>query len=197
MRLDGAKSNVYKVKDVSNFIETRDLGWSPKDFYLPSVSGKDVYLKETIGERGLVVMFICNHCPYVIAVANQIVADMNVLKKFGINTIAISSNDVSKYPDDSFNKMKLFSKKYNFNFPYLFDETQEIAKEFKALCTPDFYGFNSNLLLQYRGRLNDCGKNIPNDNTKKELVDAMIEVSKTGFSPKKQLASIGCSIKWK
>ena len=168
-----------------------------QDFYLPSVSGKDVYLKETIGERGLVVMFICNHCPYVIAVANQIVADMNVLKKFGINSIAISSNDVSKYPDDSFNKMKLFSKKYNFNFPYLFDETQEIAKEFKALCTPDFYGFNSNLLLQYRGRLNDCGKNIPNDNTKKELVDAMIEVSKTGFGPKKQLASIGCSIKWK
>ena len=112
-------------------------------------------------------------------------------------SIAISSNDVSKYPDDSFDKMKLFSKKYNFNFPYLFDETQEIAKEFKALCTPDFYGFNSNLVLQYRGRLNDCGKNIPNDNTKKELVDAMIEVSKTGFGPKKQLASIGCSIKWK
>ena len=182
---------------MNNIIETRPLGWSPEKFSLPNVNGEIISLHNQLGENGLVVMFICNHCPYVIAVANQIVDDMKKLEKYNINSIAISSNDTVQYPEDSFENMKLFSKNYNFHFPYLFDESQDIAKHFKALCTPDFFGFNSKMQLQYRGRLNDCGKKQPNPETKNELVEAMKLISKQGIGPKEQFSSIGCSIKWK
>ena len=174
-----------------------DFGWSAKDFQLQGVDNKHWNIESIRGENGLVVMFICNHCPYVKAIMSRLVRDVNELKNFGINTIAISSNDVVNYPEDSFENMKLLAKENHFKFPYAFDETQEIAKAYDAICTPDFFGFNSKLELQYRGRFDSTGRGEAQPNNKRELFEAMKLVAETQKGPEIQHASIGCSIKWK
>ena len=174
-----------------------DFGKPAIDFKLLGVDGKTWTLKDCMGEKGLLVMFICNHCPYVKAVKNRIVRDTNELKAFGINSVAIMSNDFVNYPDDSFENMKLWSDELNFSFPYLLDETQEVAKNYGAICTPDFFGYNANFELQYRGRLDSSRREITPDNTPRDLFEAMKLVAETGQAPREQLSSIGCSIKWK
>ncbi len=175
-----------------------DFGWKAPDFNLPGVDGRNWALPDVVGEKGLLVMFICNHCPYVQAIRQRLVADMAILKRLGVNAVAISSNDVVNYPQDSFEKMKEVASDFNFGFPYLLDETQEIAHAYDAICTPDFFGFNANLELQYRGRFDDQGRDLtPKPNATKDLLEAMKLVAGTGVGPKEQIASIGCSIKWK
>ena len=141
-------------------------------------------------------MFICNHCPYVKAIIRDIVEDCKNLKKEGVNSIAIMSNDTREYPEDSFENMKIFSKKFNFTFPYLIDETQEIAKEYGAVCTPDFFGYNSKLELQYRGRIRELKDLKPINSGESDLSRAMRLIIKTGKGPKEQIPSMGCNIKW-
>ncbi len=143
------------------------------------------------------IMFICNHCPYVKAISKEIGETAAELKKYQINVVAIMSNDTLNYPDDSFDNMKIFAKQNNFMFPYLIDESQEVAKNFGAVCTPDFFGYNSKNELQYRGRLRQLKDLKPAINSKNELLEAMIEVSKSGRGPKEQFPSMGCNIKWK
>ena len=148
--------------------------------------------------RGVrLVMIICNHCPYVKAITQDIVEDCKELKKIGINSVAICSNDHINYPEDSFENMKLLAEENHFEFPYVFDETQEIAKAYDAICTPDFFGFNSKLELQYRGRFDSTGRGEAQPNNKRELFEAMKLVAETQKGPEIQHASIGCSIKWK
>ena len=180
-----------------NRIENRPFGWMPDEFSLKGIDGKLYSLQKVKGTKGLVVVFICNHCPYVKAITSQLVYDVKILQENEISTIAIMSNDYKSYPEDNYENMKKFAEGNNFNFPYVIDETQLVARNFMALCTPDFFGFDSELKLQYRGRLNDSGKGQSNSNTKHELVDAMLSISKNGIRPENQLASIGCSIKWK
>jgi peroxiredoxin len=173
-----------------------EFGWRAEDFSLLSVDDHKHTLQSLKGNKGTVIVFICNHCPYVIAIADRLSFESKELKKIGVNTIAIMSNDVKSYPEDSFENMKKFSKKYNFEFPYLYDSTQEVAKKFKAVCTPDFFGFNKKLELLYRGRI-DSG--IMNNNEKeisRELFNAMEMISLTNQGPIKQMNSFGCSIKW-
>ena len=167
-------------------------------FSLKNIDNKTLSLDSLKGANGTVIVFMCNHCPYVMAIANRLKKDSDELLKHSINTIAIMSNDVINYPDDSFENMKIFSKKYNFNFPYLYDETQEIAKNYDAVCTPDFFGFDRNLILKYRGRI-DSGvmTSKQNNNIKRELFHAMIKIKDEGVAPTQQFNSIGCSIKWK
>ena len=173
------------------------LEWKAPNFELLSVDNTKYSLNNIAGEKGTVIAFICNHCPYVIAIAERLSFESKELQKIGINTAAIMSNDVVSYPEDSFENMKKFSKKYNFEFPYLFDNTQEIAKKYKAVCTPDFFGFNDKLILQYRGRI--CSDVMNNDtkNIKRDLYNSMELISRTGVGPSKQYNSFGCSIKWK
>ena len=178
-------------------VKYRPYEWVPNEFSLQGIDGKKYTLEQYRGSKGLVVMFICNHCPYVKAITSQLVIDMKALKENNILSIAIMSNDVVNYPDDSFENMKKFSERNNFNFPYVIDENQLVAKDFMALCTPDFFGFDSDLKLQYRGRLNSSGKNQISTKTKHDLVDAMLLISKNGSRPSEQFPSIGCSIKWK
>lgn len=168
-----------------------------KDFNLLGIDGKIYSLSNVKGKNGLVVAFMCNHCPYVQAIADKIVRDAADLAKIGIGFVGINSNDVEAYPDDSFDNMKLFADKHSFNFPYLFDETQEVAKAYDAVCTPDFFCFDSDLKLQYRGRLDSAGKSDVPD-AKRELFNAM-EIVASGESIEniRQYPSIGCSIKWK
>ena len=182
---------------MNNRIESRPFEWVPNDFSLKGTDEKFYTLEQFRGSKGLVVMFICNHCPYVKAITNQLVMNVKVLEESGISSIAIMSNDVINYPDDSFENMKMFSVRNDFNFPYVIDENQLVAKDFMALCTPDFFGFDAELKLQYRGRLNSARKNQPSSETKNELVDAMLSISKHGIRPEEQFPSIGCSIKWK
>ena len=168
-------------------------------FELKGVDGNLYTLDSLIGTKATLVMFICNHCPYVKSVIHRIVEDVTTLKEKGIGVIAIMSNDVNdpKYgEEDSFDNMKLFSEKNNFVFPYVYDETQSVGREYNAVCTPDFFGFNANNELQYRGRLEESKMEII-PNAKKELLEAMIQVSESGSGPKNQIPSIGCSIKWK
>ncbi|MGB4498605.1 MAG: thioredoxin family protein [Methylococcaceae bacterium] len=174
-----------------------DFGKLAIDFSLPGVDGKTWTLKDCMGEKGLLVMFICNHCPYVKAVKERIVRDALELKSLGINSVAIMPNDFVQYPDDSFENMKAFSDELNFSFPYLLDETQDVAKAYGAICTPDFFGYNADFELQYRGRLDSSRREITPDNTPRDLFEAMKLVAETGQGPKEQLSSIGCSIKWK
>ena len=165
-------------------------------FSLKGIDDKTYNLEEIKGENGTLVMFICNHCPYVKGVIDRLVADVIDLQKKGIGCVAIMSNDTEKYPEDSFENMKQFSKKNNFTFPYLYDLTQEIAKEYGAVCTPYFFGYNKNLELQYRGRLDNAG--ISGEALKdKELLNAFHQIVKSGKGPKEQKSSMGCSIKWK
>tara|TARA_Y100000768_G_C23700062_1_gene550936 strand:- start:64 stop:612 length:549 start_codon:yes stop_codon:yes gene_type:complete len=166
-------------------------------FSLLNVDNNILSLDSLRGKNGTVIAFICNHCPYVKAIANRLKKDSDELKSNLINTIAIMSNDVNNYPEDSFENMKIFAKKYNFNFPYLFDESQEIAKKYDAVCTPDLFGFDKNLVLKYRGRLDSGIMNNNNENIDKELFNAMIKIKNEGFGPKEQYNSVGCSIKWK
>ena len=173
-----------------------NIGWKAGDFNLKSVDGKTYQLKDVRGEKGLVVMFICNHCPFVKAIAGKLAKDMKLLQAEGIGVVAISANDAEEYPEDSFDNMKLFAKENGFTFPYLHDETQETAHAYGAVCTPDFFGFDAQLHLQYRGRFDSSGmKNQPD--SEHDLLNAMREVAKTGKGPEQQFSSIGCSIKWK
>ena len=173
------------------------FGWIAKDFNLSSVDDEFYTLSNLKGINGTLIVFICNHCPYVIAIAERLSYEANELLKIGINTISIMSNDVNNYPEDSFDKMKDFVKKYNFSFPYLYDENQSVANNFEAVCTPDFFGFNSLLELQYRGRIDSGVMNSKNLDMKRELYEAMQLIIKTGRGPEKQFNSFGCSIKWK
>jgi peroxiredoxin len=173
-----------------------EFGWTAVDFDLPGVDGKRYSLSDVKGENGVLVMFICNHCPYVKAVRERIVRDAKELKQHGIGSIAIMSNDPADYPEDSFDNMRKLAREFDFPFPYVLDESQEIAKAYGAVCTPEFFGFNSALELQYRGRIDSSGKNTA-PNAKRELFEAMTQVAKTGKGPKQQVPSIGCSIKWK
>ena len=166
------------------------------DFALKSVKGRNVTLDDCMGGNGVLVMFICNHCPYVKAVIKDIVNDTSVLKKMGVETMAIMSNDTKNYPDDSFDKMLEFSKKNNFQFPYLFDETQKVAKKFGAVCTPDFFFYNNQLELQYRGRLKELKDLKPVNTGESDLLKAIKIIIKTGKGPENQIPSMGCNIKW-
>jgi len=174
-----------------------DFGKKAISFKLKSTDGNIVTLKDLKGKNGTLIMFICNHCPYVKAITKDIVNDCNELKKKGINSIAISSNDTVNYPEDSFENMIKFSKENKFNFPYLIDETQEIAKAYDAVCTPDFFGYNKNLELQYRGRSRKLKNLIPVRDDESDLLRAMKQIAKTNKGPKDQIPSAGCSIKWK
>ena len=173
-----------------------DFGWKAREFNLPGVDGKHYTLKSTRGRNGLLVMFICNHCPYVKAIRDRIVRDTRELLQYGINSIAVMSNDPAEYVEDSFGNMKKVAQEFNFSFPYVWDETQQVARDYGAVCTPDFFGFNANLELQYRGRLDASRKEAVAD-APRDLFNAMVQVAQTGQGPREQVASIGCSIKWK
>ncbi len=167
------------------------------DFDLPGVDGKRYTLADCRGDKGLLVMFICNHCPYVKAIKARLVRDVNALRELGINTVAIMSNDASQYPEDSFANMQQVARDWGFEFPYLLDETQEVAKAYGAVCTPDFFGFNADMLLQYRGRLDASRKEAAPADAPRELFAAMQQVAATGQGPAEQIPSMGCSIKWR
>ncbi len=173
-----------------------NFGEKPHDYELKGIDGKHYKLKDCVGEKGTVIMFICNHCPYVKAIIEDLVKDTNDLINFGIKAVAIMSNDTKNYPEDSFENMKLFSKKYNFSFPYLIDETQEIAKKYGAVCTPDFFGYNRKLELQYRGRIRELKELKPVREGESDLKRAMQIISETQKGPKEQIPSMGCNIKW-
>lgn len=166
------------------------------DFKLKGVDNKLYTLNECRGENGLLVMFICNHCPYVKAIINRIIRDTKELKLLGINTVAIMSNDQQEYKEDSFENMQKIASDFMFPFPYLLDETQEIAKAYGAVCTPDFFGYNTDLELQYRGRFDESRKDTAPEYVKRDLFEAMSQVARTGSGPKEQIPSMGCSIKW-
>jgi len=174
-----------------------DFGWKAPDFSLQGVDGKRWTLAEAVGERGLLVMFICNHCPYVKAVLARIVRDASELQGLGINSVAICSNDANEYPEDGFDKMLEVASEWGFTFPYLHDPDQIVAKAYGAVCTPDFYGFNAGLELQYRGRLDASRKETGPGDLRRDLFEAMKGVAETGHGPREQSASMGCSIKWK
>ena len=174
-----------------------NFGEKAKDFNLLSTENKKLSLNDVKGENGTLIMFICNHCPYVKAVTKDIVEDCKKLKEIGVNSVAICANDAENYPEDSFENMIEFSKKNQFNFPYLIDETQEIAKTYDAVCTPDFFGYNKNLELQYRGRLRELKNLVPVRSGESDLFKAMKQIADTGKGPENQAPSAGCSIKWK
>ena len=172
------------------------FGTKAISFSLKGIDEKTYNLEEIKGKNGTLVIFICNHCPYVKGVIDRLVKDIIDLQRKGIGCVAIMSNDTENYPEDSFENMKRFSKENNFTFPYLYDETQEVAKAYGAVCTPDFFGYNKNLELQYRGRLDNAG--ISGEILKdKELLNAFHQIVKSGKGPKEQKSSMGCSIKWK
>lgn len=166
------------------------------NFSLPGVDGKTWTLTDCVGAKGLLVMFICNHCPYVQSIRDRIVRDTDELKQMGINTVAIMSNDPTDYQEDSFENMKKVAEEFNFGFPYLLDETQQIAKAYGAVCTPDFFGYNADLKLQYRGRLDESRKEAAAVDVRRDLFEAMKLVTETGKGPFEQIPSMGCSIKW-
>jgi peroxiredoxin len=174
-----------------------EFGWKARDFDLLGVDGRRHSLVSARGPNGLLLMFICNHCPYVKAVIDRIVRDCRELATHGIGSIAIMSNDPTDYPEDSFENMTKLSKSLALPFPYVWDETQEVARTYGAACTPDFFGFNANLELQYRGRLDASGRNPAPPDARRELLEAMIAIARTGKGPVDQTPSMGCSIKWR
>ena len=174
-----------------------DFGKKAIPFELKSTDDKILKLEDITGKNGTLIMFICNHCPYVKAVTKDIVEDCKNLENFGISSIAICSNDSVNYPEDSFENMVKFAKGNNFGFPYLTDETQEVAKAYDAVCTPDFFGYNKNLELQYRGRMRELKKFISVRGGESDLFQAMKQIAETGKGPNEQIPSVGCGIKWK
>jgi len=174
-----------------------DFGWPAPDFELPGIDGRRYRLSELKGSNGTLVMFICNHCPYVKAVADRIARDCAELAAHGVASIAVMSNDVSAYPADAPDKMKIFAEQHEFTFPYVYDESQEVARAYGATCTPDFFGFNGELKLQYRGRLDESRKETAPPDARRDLFEGMLQVARTGLGPADQIPSIGCSIKWK
>ena len=173
-----------------------DFGKKAESFELKSIENKIVTLNDIRGDNGTLIMFICNHCPYVKAVIDDIVDDCKNLENDGIKSVAIMSNDTKNYPDDSFVNMIKFAEKHRFIFPYLIDETQAVAKTYDAVCTPDFFGYNSNLELQYRGRIRELKDLKPVKDGESDLLVAMKIIAKTGKGPEKQIPSMGCNIKW-
>jgi peroxiredoxin len=174
-----------------------DFGQPAIDFSLPGTDGKIWTLDDCRGENGLLVMFICNHCPYVQAVLDRLVRDTAELKQLGINSVAIMANDVNDYPEDSFDNMQKLAEQQGFSFPYLYDETQQVAQAYGAVCTPDFFGYNQDLQLQYRGRLDASRKQAAEPDVRRDLFEAMKQVAETGHGPENQIPSMGCSIKWR
>ena len=173
-----------------------DFGWKAVDFTLTGVDGRSYSLQDVRGQNGTLVKFICNHCPYVRSIITRIVRETEELKAIGVSTIAVMSNDTEAYPADSFENMIEFANQHGFGFPYVIDHTQEVARAYGAVCTPDFFGFNADLELQYRGRLDESRKEtVPG--TRRELFEAMSQIAETGQGPREQIASMGCSIKWR
>jgi peroxiredoxin len=173
-----------------------DFGWKARDFSLKGVDGRFYSLADVRGAKGTLVAFICNHCPYVRAIIDRLVEEANALREIGIGTIAIMPNDTTAYPEDSFENMRRFAEAHRFTFPYVIDETQEVARTYNAQCTPDFFGFNAADELQYRGRL-DASRTSPVPGARRELYEAMRQVAETGRGPAEQFPSMGCSIKWR
>ena len=174
-----------------------DFGWKAPDFTLPATDGKTYTLGDIAGPNGTLVMFICNHCPYVLAVLDRILRDARDLAPLGIGVAAICSNDATTHPDDSFDNMKKMAEAHDFPFPYLHDESQEVARAWDAACTPDFFGLSAKGELQYRGRLDASGARPAAPDAPRELYEAMKRIAETGEGPREQTASMGCSIKWK
>ena len=174
-----------------------DFGAAAPDFSLPGVDGRVWTRDECRGEKGLLVMFICNHCPYVKAVRERIVRDARDLQALGVGCVGIMSNDTADYPEDSFENMQRIAAEYGFTFPYLLDDSQAVAKAYGAVCTPDFFGYNGDLGLQYRGRLDASRKETAPEGVPRDLFEAMRQVAETGRGPQDQIPSMGCSIKWK
>ncbi len=173
-----------------------EFGWTAPNFHLEGIDGRSYALGDVRGAKGTLVMFICNHCPYVRSVIDRIVRDVTDLKEAGIGAVAVMANDTEAYPEDSFDNMKRFAEQHRFSFPYLIDRTQEVARAYDAVCTPDFFGFNKDLGLQYRGRLDESKREaIPGAH--RELYEAMVQVAATGEGPRDQISSMGCSIKWR
>ncbi len=173
------------------------IGWRAAEFDLPGTDGRNWSLADIRGTRGTLVMFLCNHCPYVQAVLDRILRDARDMQAAGIGVVAISSNDADAYPEDGFAAMQALAKARRFPFPYLYDETQTVARAYGAACTPDFYGFNAEDALHYRGRLDSSGRTAAAPDARRELYEAMIQIAETGRGPVNQVASMGCSIKWK
>tara|TARA_B100000945_G_scaffold195677_1_gene157320 strand:+ start:13 stop:567 length:555 start_codon:yes stop_codon:yes gene_type:complete len=173
-----------------------NFGQKANSFKLTGTDSKVHKLEDHIGKNGFLIMFICNHCPYVKAVIKDVVNDCKLMEKEGLKCIAIMSNDTKNYPDDSYENMINFGKEHGFTFPYLIDETQEIAKKYGAVCTPDFFGYNNKLELQYRGRIRELKDLKPVGNSESDLLKAMRLVAKTGNGPRNQIPSMGCNIKW-
>jgi len=174
-----------------------DFGWKAVDFTLPATDGKTYSLADIAGPKGTLIMFICNHCPYVVAITERLVAQVKQLQDAGIGVAAICANDAQSYPQDSFENMITFAADNGFTFPYLHDESQDVAHAHDAICTPDFFGFNSDMELQYRGRLDEGKTTPPPADATPELLNAMLQIAETGKGPSEQQASIGCSIKWR
>jgi peroxiredoxin len=174
-----------------------DFGWKAPDFTLPATDGKTYALADIAGPRGTLIMFICNHCPYVLAVLDRILRDARDLQAMGVGVAAICSNDATTHPDDSFDNMRAMAEQHGFPFPYLHDESQDVARAWDAACTPDFFGLNADGALQYRGRLDASGRNPAPEGAERELFEAMRLIAETGEGPRDQTPSMGCSIKWK
>lgn len=174
-----------------------EFGKPAIDFALPGIDGKIWTLQECMGSKGLLIMFICNHCPYVKAIQSNLVRDTKALQAIGVATVAIMSNDARDYPEDSFSNMQAVAAEFQYNFPYLLDESQAVAKSYGAICTPDFFGYNADFSLQYRGRFDASGKQAGTSNQPSDLYYAMEKIAQTGNGPTAQIASMGCSIKWK
>lgn len=174
-----------------------DFGWKAPDFILKDANGHAVSLSEVRGPKGTLVMFICNHCPYVQAVADRIARDAKELQEKGVGVVAVMPNDYANYPEDAPERMPAFAQQHGFTFPYLVDENQTVARAYDAVCTPDFFGFNAGLELQYRGRIDSSGRAAADADTQRELFDAMVQIAETGQGPREQQASMGCSIKWR
>jgi len=173
-----------------------DFGWRAPDFRLPATDGKTYGLDDIKGPKGTLIVFICNHCPYVMSIADRLAAEAAELQAAGIGVAAICANDAASYPEDSFDNMKRFAAQHHFSFPYLHDESQAVARAWDAVCTPDFFGFNADLELQYRGRLDATKTTLVRD-ARRDLHDAMMQIARSGKGPQEQIASMGCSIKWK
>lgn len=173
-----------------------NFGWKAPAFSLPGVDSKNYTLEELRGPNGTLIAFICNHCPYVKSIIGRLVREAEALRELRISTVAICANDAVNYPEDSFDNMKTFARQHGFTFPYLHDQTQEVARAYDAVCTPDFFGFNGKLELQYRGRLDESKTKLVSD-ARRDLYEAMKLVAETGQGPREQIASMGCSIKWK